>query len=229
MTDAPLQRGFWSDRKAKVQAELLAEEHAAVAKVNAADLAEQEAKPDEVLLEELGLPDPDDLALGDDIKGFMSKAVPDRLRRRALRQLWRLNPVLANVDGLLDYGEDFTDSAMVIENMQTAYQVGKGMWAHVQEMARQAEEKLALAGGKEAGEYPAEQQAQDVDVNDGAKDDAEPVNQDAKAVVADVDEPAGDIVEGALQETEYLALDLPPPRRRMRFHYDTPQLSESAA
>ena len=49
--------------------------------------------------------------------------------------------MLANVDMLVDYGEDFTDKAMVVENMQTAYQVGKGMLKHVQEMARQAEER----------------------------------------------------------------------------------------
>ena len=84
--------------------------------------------------------------MGDDFTVFMSKAVPDRIRRRALRTLWRSNPVLANVDMLVDYGEDFTDSAMVVENMQTAYQVGKGMLKHIQEMARQAEE---LANPKE--------------------------------------------------------------------------------
>ncbi|MDX8352407.1 DUF3306 domain-containing protein [Cognatiyoonia sp. IB215182] len=122
---------FWSRRKAKVAEEALAE-------------AEQPAEPtaelsDEEVLAALDLPDPDTLELGDDIKGFMAKAVPDHLRRKALRRLWRLNPTLANVDGLVDYGEDFTDSATVIEGMQTAYQVGKGMFAHVQEMARQAE------------------------------------------------------------------------------------------
>ena len=30
---------------------------------------------------------------------------------------------------------------MVVENMQTAYQVGKGMFKHIEEMARQAEER----------------------------------------------------------------------------------------
>ena len=53
--------------------------------------------------------------------------------------MWLANPALANLDGLLDYGEDFTDSATVIENLQTAYQVGKGMTEHVLEMVRQAE------------------------------------------------------------------------------------------
>ena len=79
--------------------------------------------------------------MGDDFSVFMSKAVPDRIRRRALRTLWRSNPVLANVDMLVDYGDDFTDAAMAVENIQTAYQVGKGMLKHVQEMARQAEER----------------------------------------------------------------------------------------
>lgn len=46
---------------------------------------------------------------------------------------------MANVDGLVDYGEDFTDAAMVVENLQTAYQVGKGMLAHVEAMAAKAE------------------------------------------------------------------------------------------
>lgn len=89
---------------------------------------EVDERSDEEILVELGLPDPDGLTLGDDVTGFMSKAVPDRLRRRALRQLWRTNPVLANVDGLVEYGEDYTDSAMVVENLQTLYQVGKGMF-----------------------------------------------------------------------------------------------------
>ena len=132
-------RDFWSRRKAAVAAEQEAEQRAVVAQSEADVLAEREARSDPEILAELDLPDPDDLQAGDDITGFMSKAVPERLRQRALRRLWRLNPVLANVDGLVDYGEDFTDAAVIMDGMQTTYQVGKGMLAHVQEMARQAE------------------------------------------------------------------------------------------
>jgi hypothetical protein len=71
----------------------------------------------------------------------MGKMVPDRLRRRALRVLWRSNPTLANLDALVDYGEDFTDKAMCVENRHTAYQVGKGMLTHVLKMAEEAEAK----------------------------------------------------------------------------------------
>jgi hypothetical protein len=132
-------RNFWSRRRAGVAAEAEAE----VAEVEAQALAEEHAaleeKTDAEILAELDLPDPDTLEQGDDFSVFMSKAVPDRLRRRALRTLWRSNPVLANVDMLVDYGEDFTDAATVVENLQTAYQVGKGMLKHVEEMSRQAE------------------------------------------------------------------------------------------
>ena len=112
---------------------------------------EVDERTDEEILAELGLPDPDDLTLGDDFTGFMSKAVPDRLRRRALRQLWRANPVLANLDGLVEYGEDYTDSAMVIENLQTLYQVGKGMFVEPEE-PEEAEENDAVADDGNAAE-----------------------------------------------------------------------------
>jgi len=134
------QNDFWSRRKAGVAAEKQAEVAAVEAEALAEEHAVLEEKSDAELLAELELPDPDTMGEGDDFSAFMSKAVPDRLRRRALRTLWRSNPVLANVDMLVDYGEDFTDAATVIENMQTAYQVGKGMLKHVEEMARQAAE-----------------------------------------------------------------------------------------
>ncbi|MFT7595868.1 MAG: hypothetical protein ACI8R4_003200, partial [Paracoccaceae bacterium] len=143
---------FWARRKAGVVAEEAAESAAVQEQAVAAEREVLEAKEDAEVLAELNLPDPDALKLGDDVRGFMAQAVPERLRRRALRQLWRLNPVLANIDGLVDYGEDFTDAACVIENMQTAYQVGKGMLAHVEEMARQAEAEAAPVDELEVAE-----------------------------------------------------------------------------
>ena len=72
------------------------------------------------------LPDIDTLDADSDFSVFMADGVPEDIRRLALRKLWRLDPVLANVDGLVDYGEDFTDSAMVVEGMKTAYRLSKG-------------------------------------------------------------------------------------------------------
>ena len=75
---------------------------------------------------EFGLPAPEDLQPGDAVDGFLRAGVPEALRRRALRRLWRLNPALANLDALVEYGEDYTDAATVVEKMQTIYQVGSG-------------------------------------------------------------------------------------------------------
>ena len=126
---------FWSRRKAMVAEEALEAERELPQEVP------QEELSDEEILAKFDLPDPDTLKLGDDIKGFMSKAVPEHLRRRALRKLWRTNPVLACVDGLNDYDGDFTQVSG--EAVKTAYQVGKGMLYHLQEMARQADVLLA--------------------------------------------------------------------------------------
>ncbi|MDU9004605.1 DUF3306 domain-containing protein [Sedimentitalea todarodis] len=127
-------RDFWSRRRAAVEAEAGADTEAEFESKRAA----LEAREDVEILQELNLPDPDTLSADDNISAFMDHLVPDRLRRRALRRFWRLNPVLANVDGLVDYGEDFTDSATVIENLQSAYQVGKGMLSHIETMAAEA-------------------------------------------------------------------------------------------
>ncbi|MEH6727162.1 MAG: DUF3306 domain-containing protein, partial [Hyphomicrobiales bacterium] len=71
---------------------------------------------------------------GDDFTAFMKTVVPARIRNRALRKLWLSNPALANVDMLVDYGDDFTDAATVIPGMTTAYQVGKGIVRKIEEL-----------------------------------------------------------------------------------------------
>lgn len=135
---------FWTRRKTAVRAAEEAEQAEKAERVLAEQHAELEQKPEPEILEELGLPDPDTLSAQDDFSGFMRTAVPEALRRRALRRLWTLNPVLANLDGLVDYADDFTDAATVIPNMQTVYQVGKGMFDKVAAAAEAEEKKRAF-------------------------------------------------------------------------------------
>lgn len=184
---------LWSRRKAAVAAE----EDAARAALEAEERAAREAalaeKPEAEVLADLDLPDPDTLGPGDDFTAFMDSAVPEVIRRRALRTLWRTNPVLANVDMLVDYGEDFTDAATVIENMQTTYQVGKGMLKHIEEMARQAAEK-------EAAELAPETAPED--------EPAEPTED----MMAEAEEPAPEY-ENPLSDEEDEAVVSPTPRR----------------
>lgn len=135
---------FWEKRRAAVAAEETAEA-AAVARAEALkEEAELDALTDEEILAHYELSDPDTLESPEDVKDFLSHGLPQRLKNRAMRRLWRLNPVLANVDGLVDYGEDYTDAACVIEGMQTAYQVGKGMLAHIEAMAAKEAEDDAV-------------------------------------------------------------------------------------
>jgi hypothetical protein len=132
-------RDFWSRRKQAVEAEAETEVSELIAAEEKQDLEALEQKTDAEILEELGLPDPETLEAGDDFAAFMSKTVPNRLRNRALRKLWLSDPMLANLDALVDYGEDFTINPLDTEVIQTTYQVGKGLLAHVKEMERQEE------------------------------------------------------------------------------------------
>lgn len=54
------------------------------------------------------LPDIDSLTAESDFTAFLKEGVPAELKRLALRKLWSSDPVLANLDGLVDYGEDYT-------------------------------------------------------------------------------------------------------------------------
>ena len=154
----------WSRRKAAVVAEAVAEERAA----EDAAIAEQHEslaeKTDVEILEELGLPDPDKMARGDDFKAFLKKTVPEHLRKRALRTLWRSNPVLACVDGLNDYDDDYLTGSFGQGPISTTYQVGKGMLSHLLEVERQkkvllapVEEVAALEPTEEKLDYEGEE------------------------------------------------------------------------
>ena len=132
---------FWSRRKSAVKQEFEEERRQAEIKRASKIQGELDVKTDEEVLKELGLPDPDTLEPGDDFKVFMKDVVPERLRRRALKKLWLSNPLLANVDGLVDYGEDFTDAAVGAGFVETTYQVGKGMLKHIEELALKEQEK----------------------------------------------------------------------------------------
>lgn len=185
----------WANRKAAVQAEAKAlerrEQEAVLADQHAA-LAE---KSEEEVLSELNLPNPDEMQSGDDFSAFMKSSVPSALRNRALRKLWTSDPVLANVDALVDYGEDFTGKNDAVRLVKTVYRVGKGM----------------LPDEDEAGADKAEPKAGDVTDEIAAVDGAD------EMIVVDMD------VTDATTFTETTEIEdailHPAPRRRMRFRF----------
>lgn len=117
----------WSKRKQAVQDEVLD----AVEPETDAPALEPEPESDEEAIEVLRGRDPelaekvsaidiDTLTYDDDFSIFMNDKVPEFLRRKALSKLWLSSPILANVDGLNDYDDDFTDAGALIEAAQNA-------------------------------------------------------------------------------------------------------------
>ncbi|NBR53199.1 MAG: DUF3306 domain-containing protein [Rhodobacteraceae bacterium] len=131
---------------------------------------------------------------------FMGKHIPEHLRRRALRRLWVSNPVLANLDGLLDHAEDFSDAATSAGTVASAYRVGKGMLKHIEALAASAEQ---TASGTAEGE--------DETIEDGiAEGEANPEVDAADQAIA---LPAAEV--SASEPVE----EHPMPRRHMRFAF----------
>ena len=125
------------------------------------ELPEEDTPPpgetEEQLLARLDLPDPDTLEEGDDFSRFMSGAVPEHLRRRALRKLWRSNPTLAVLDGLNDYDDDFTGGFVAPGTLKTAYEVGRGIVSKLDGAAQ------AVAEDREEATNPPDRITQDTD------------------------------------------------------------------
>ncbi len=140
----------WSKRKQAAREGLddPQPEHPVAPAQDAAEQTAEEAAIDESAFEDV---DFDALDYNSDYTRFMGKDVPEMVRRRALRALWRSDPILANVDGLNDYDEDFTDAALVVENLASAYKPGKG---YASEEDEAAEETQAAEAGAEAAPEP---------------------------------------------------------------------------
>ncbi len=131
--------GFWDRRRAAVAAEAEGEAQAVAAAVQAQEQAELEARDDAELLAELGLPAPDNLVDGAQLREFLKAQLPQRLKTRALRGFWRSNPVLACLDGLNDYDDDYTLASTAGQTVNTLYQVGKGMVQPIADMLEDEE------------------------------------------------------------------------------------------
>jgi hypothetical protein len=163
---------------------------------------EDAALTDAELLEKYELPDPEDVTEETGLDRFMSGDLPERLRQMALRRLWRLNPMFGIVDDMVEYGEDYTDAAVVIEGMQTAYTAGKGYASKAVEPEEIAEAEDQVEDGPEdksedRQDDQAEEAKQDnavTDASDDAGKSAENGAEDAQkqsAIAADGN-PEGD-------------------------------------
>jgi len=203
----------WSDRKIQSEVDETKLPSTESAQEKPALQDEFEGKSDEEILSILELPDPETLKLGDTVEKFMEGRVPERIRLRALRAFWKTNPVLANIDGLDEYCEDYTDAAMVVENLQTIYQVGKGY-------AVQALDALESLADDEAADALATGDSVDQSIENHASNQLDSLNHDA---ISSADSDANEMREMDLtadDEThvEEQAVVAVPRARRMQFN-----------
>jgi hypothetical protein len=188
----------WSARKTHIAQGLEVSEEAADdtalaagdANHQAAESDEDAALSDAELLEKYELPDPAEVEEEAGLDKFFDGKTPERLRQMALRRLWRINPFFGFVDEMVEYGEDYTDAATVIEGMQTAYQAGKGYLQKVLSPEEEAAEQAKLAAEEATSaedeenvtdsEKPAEETAEEGS-EEQAGTEAEEVSADAEA------------------------------------------------
>lgn len=201
----------WARRKREAGRE--SPEKAPAAPTPAAPAAE-DPRSDEEILRELGLPPPESLTPDDDFSPFMGAGVPARLRNRALRRLWGAKPALANLDGLLDYGGDFTDAATVPALFKTAYKVGRG-WMEDEDKAKPEATPPEPAPTESEPEAVASKPPQDAPPQPAAAPSAE-----AEGAGPDDSELASATeVPERHAEAESATVPRPTPRRRMRFRF----------
>ena len=200
---------FWSRRKAAVEAESRAEVDALEQAQRAETEAQLAERSDEDLLAEAGLPLPEEITNGEMARKFLESQLPRRLKNRALRALWRSNPVLACLDGLNDYDDDFT-IVTPASDFRTTYQVGKGLLAHLEHIGRdepatgEAEAEVATAP------LPQLRVPETLGPTVEAQPDLPPLHP-AEPTVTAIAEPDPEPEESPL----------PPSARRMRFTFET--------
>ncbi len=145
----------WSRRKREAsrrqrapRAEVREEQAAAVTSPTAPQVPAAEAGA----VDPAHLPDPDTLGPGADFRVFLRDGVPEELKRRALRRLWRTNPIIRSVDMLDDYCEDFTDAATVVAGLRTVCKAGRDLQAKLEEGERKLEEIAGQGDARPMGE-----------------------------------------------------------------------------
>lgn len=72
------------------------------------------------------LPDIESLTADSDFTVFMKEGVPPALRSLALRKLWASDPMFNVIDEMVEYGGDYTNAAMIVEGMKSAWSPGRG-------------------------------------------------------------------------------------------------------
>lgn len=176
------------------------------------------------------------LGFDSDFSLFLKDGVSTQLKNAALRKLWRSNPVLACVDGLNDYDDDYRTVETFADGIRSSWQVGKGYsWmSEVEEKLEAVADAVDTVTTSEDAAEPASDVAEP-DAPEGADaqvaDSAPPEDEEPHALTAQVPEAEGG-QEGALSlavpqarddddtvpsRTQAVQEPVRPARRRVRF------------
>jgi Protein of unknown function (DUF3306) len=149
----------WSRRKASARAPVASEDPgpAATAPASRQEAPAQEAPAPDVPapVDPQDLPDIETLDASSDFSVFMRPGVPADLRTLALRKLWRSDPIFAKLDGMVEYGEDYTIASWPKGTIKTAYRVGRGFVKELEKLAGEQAEPEPPGGSAAAEPAPA--------------------------------------------------------------------------
>ena len=121
------------------------------------------------------LPSIESLTGESDFTPFLKKGVPTLLKRAALRKLWSTDPVLANLDGLNDYDDNFIKMGAG-KIVKTAYTISQHFLAKEQPVTAENEENNQ---GTEGEEKVADHRSLD-EPNNGRKEEDQQITPDGE-------------------------------------------------
>ncbi len=148
--------------------------------------AENEAEEKEMALnrEAAEAIDLEALSYDSDFQPFMKKGVPEVLKNLAMRKLWTSNPLLANVDGLNDYDENFADPAL--NYFKSNWKVGRGFLTdeddEIERLRQVALREEAEAREQEENSSESDEITADETITDEQLEDDEPTQVSSEEV-----------------------------------------------
>lgn len=167
------------------------------------DIKEQDMTEEERELVS-SLPPLDSLDKDSDFTPFLRDGVPEFMKRRALRVLWRLNPFFNFRDGLNDYDDDFNVLHKIIDSTFGSYKVGRG---HLSEEELQ---DMMPEEARRAFDPDPEEDAEDAELAEDAESEGEEASgsdpdevaaeSHATAQAGDAEKSSGEAAE-TVQET----------------------------
>jgi len=120
------------------------------------------------------LPPVESLTAESDYRIFMQPGVPEVTRNAALQKLWRSDPVFANLDGLVEYGEDYAAVFKSTAAVRTVYRVLKGLSGKEEPATHDAPQSASPVANTPAGDAPPAIKESPTPVADDGSDSVQP-------------------------------------------------------